>query len=168
MWARRAGSVKGNRTGFTLIELLVVIAIIAILAAILFPVFISAKSKSREASCANNLRQIGTAVTLYANDWSGTLPPLNIYGPLVDAAGVVSRGPLTKYVGAKRVLVCPVDYSGRKQKFNYSYTMNGFMTVIYDGMSREDADTHGTKMDRSRQPSKTILLVDENTDTTRA
>lgn len=55
-----------RKTGFTLIELLVVIAIIAILAAILFPVFAKAREKARQTSCLSNSRQIGTACQAYA------------------------------------------------------------------------------------------------------
>ena len=62
------------RKGFTLIELLVVIAIIAILAAILFPVFAQAREKARQASCLSNCKQIGTALQLYADDYDETVP----------------------------------------------------------------------------------------------
>ena len=64
-----------RRTGFTLIELLVVIAIVAILAAILFPVFSRAQSKAMQAACINNLKQIGTATLMYCHDWDMTTPP---------------------------------------------------------------------------------------------
>ena len=63
-----------HRRGFTLIELLVVIAIIAILAAILFPVFMRAKESSRLSRCSSNFRQIGLAIQAYAGGWSGTCP----------------------------------------------------------------------------------------------
>src|SRR6186713_437363 len=62
-----------NRTGFTLIELLVVIAIIAILAAILFPVFAQAREKARQASCVSNLKQITIGQLMYAQDYDETL-----------------------------------------------------------------------------------------------
>ncbi|MFW5867604.1 MAG: DUF1559 domain-containing protein [Armatimonadota bacterium] len=60
--------------GFTLIELLVVIAIIAILAAILFPVFARARDKARQASCQSNLKQIGLAIQMYVQDYDETMP----------------------------------------------------------------------------------------------
>src|SRR5258707_14483040 len=63
-----------NHVGFTLIELLVVIAIIAILAAILFPVFAQARAKARQTSCLSNTRQISTAVLMYSQDYDETLP----------------------------------------------------------------------------------------------
>ena len=69
-----------RRIGFTLIELLVVIAIIAILAAILFPVFARAREKAHQASCQSNLKQIAQAILMYSDDWDG-------WGPLSHAAG---------------------------------------------------------------------------------
>jgi prepilin-type N-terminal cleavage/methylation domain-containing protein/prepilin-type processing-associated H-X9-DG protein len=65
---------KSKNQGFTLIELLVVIAIIAILAAILFPVFAQAREKARQASCVSNMKQIGTAMLMYAQDYDESLP----------------------------------------------------------------------------------------------
>ncbi len=67
----------GKRTGFTLIELLVVIAIIAILAAILFPVFARARENARRASCQSNLKQLALGFTMYAQDYDERFPSLN-------------------------------------------------------------------------------------------
>ena len=68
-------SPRRKPSGFTLIELLVVIAIIAILAAILFPVFARAREKARQATCQSNLKQIGTAFMMYVQDYDETMPP---------------------------------------------------------------------------------------------
>src|SRR2546421_3197347 len=69
--ATRRASTR-TRTGFTLIELLVVIAIIAILAAILFPVFAQAREKARTTSCLSNTKQIGLSIMMYAQDYDET------------------------------------------------------------------------------------------------
>lgn len=65
---------SGHKNAFTLIELLVVVAIIAILAAILFPVFAQAREKARQASCLSNLKQLGTAAMMYVQDYDETYP----------------------------------------------------------------------------------------------
>lgn len=76
MQSRDTVSTPAKRAAaFTLIELLVVIAIIAVLAAILFPVFAQAREKSRQASCQSNLRQIGIAIRMYAQDADDTFVP---------------------------------------------------------------------------------------------
>lgn len=93
---------KMKREGFTLIELLVVIAIIAILAAILFPVFGRARENARKATCQSNLKQLGLAFSMYAQDWDEVLPP-KISTPATPWNKLVSS-----YTGNNNsILVCP-------------------------------------------------------------
>src|SRR5438309_7629257 len=70
----RGGGSGTERAGFTLIELLVVIAIIAILAAILFPVFAMAREKARQATCLSNQKQLSTAMSMYSQDYDERFP----------------------------------------------------------------------------------------------
>jgi len=102
-----------RRRGFTLIELLVVIAIIAILAAILFPVFARAREAARTSSCLSNTKQLGTATAMYMQDYDGVSfrSPWNAVGslPWWDL--------LTPYTKNRAIGVCP-SYSGG---YNASY-----------------------------------------------
>ena len=162
-----------NRTarGFTLIELLVVIAIIAILAAILFPVFVGVKAKGQQTTCSNNLRQVAIALLNYSDDWQGCLPGLNAFGDLFDNnPNRVNRGPMWRYVKTKQVYGCPADIGHKKPVtsgragwgINFTYTINGYMTIAE--RDRAGADTIGENLSKSANARKTVLLVDENTD----
>jgi len=96
-----------NRQAFTLIELLVVIAIIAILAAILFPVFAQAKEAAKRTSCLSNTKQIGLALVMYANDVDDMIPtPYEQFVPfaLVDSWQLVSP-----YIKTENLWFCPDD-----------------------------------------------------------
>jgi prepilin-type N-terminal cleavage/methylation domain-containing protein/prepilin-type processing-associated H-X9-DG protein len=108
-----------SRTGFTLIELLVVIAIIAILAAILFPVFAQAREKARSSTCLSNQKQIGLAFGMYGQDYDETFP----YGlndkvtPIVFWEDAVR--PYIKAQNIGGILTCPsASTSG------FAYSMN--------------------------------------------
>ena len=98
--------------GFTLIELLVVIAIIAILAAILFPVFSRAKDSARKTKCMNNLAQISKAIYAYSNDYDGRMViPYNTDGAPLGWSNwwqFTWRERLEGYVRDRRVFNCPV------------------------------------------------------------
>ncbi len=76
----RSGFTLAKRAAFTLIELLVVIAIIAILAAILFPVFAQAREKARQTSCLSNGKQMGLSLLMYAQDYDETF----VFSPIWD------------------------------------------------------------------------------------
>jgi prepilin-type N-terminal cleavage/methylation domain-containing protein/prepilin-type processing-associated H-X9-DG protein len=97
-------SPTGARRAFTLIELLVVIAIIAILAAILFPVFAQAREKARQTSCSSNLKQIGTALMMYSSDYDEQMPPSQLPS---TGANVSWPTMLYTYVKNEQVFVCP-------------------------------------------------------------
>jgi prepilin-type N-terminal cleavage/methylation domain-containing protein/prepilin-type processing-associated H-X9-DG protein len=100
---------KRQERGFTLIELLVVIAIIAILAAILFPVFSRARENARKTACLSNLRQIGTALMMYCQDWDERFPPCALWDPNYASTGsfVAWFPALGPYVKNQQVFECP-------------------------------------------------------------
>ncbi len=129
-----------TRHAFTLIELLVVIAIIAILAAVLFPVFAKAKESAKKTSCLSSLRQIGTSMGLYLGDYDDAHPNLN--DPYLWV-GRKWRWPLMPYLaigqkqssdgmsadsGSPAILLCPSDPLAGQ---NYNSTSYSYSAAFY-------------------------------------
>ena len=144
------------RRGFTLIELLVVIAIIAILAAILFPVFARAREKARQASCMSNLKQIGIAVRMYAQDHHDLLPMANEYPASPPPADGYHQGPpaiydvLDPYTRNKQIFRCP-SYPDKEQ--TVGYVVNGWPDA---GGTRP----RHSRLTECRRPAAVIYLTD--------
>ena len=107
------------RRGFTLVELLTVIAIIALLAAILFPVFSSARAKGRDANCLSNLHQIGVALNAYGTDWGQRFPLANNRPSTDGLPGLPDV--LGSYARDSRIFRCPSDSDGYWQTEGTSY-----------------------------------------------
>ena len=139
---RRAFTLPARRA-FTLIELLVVIAIIAILAAILFPVFAQAREKARQASCQSNLKQISTGLLMYVQDYDETVPFANFF-PNTSGGGQINysgewQNVLQPYIKNAQVYRCPSDTRPNMDPVNIndpgpgltrtpiSYLYNGFL-----------------------------------------
>jgi prepilin-type N-terminal cleavage/methylation domain-containing protein len=121
---------KRSRAGFTLIELLVVIAIIAILAAILFPVFARAREQARKSTCQSNMKNIVLGLLMYLQDYDETTMP-EIYTDYtwtgLDKNGKVFDAPLYPYLKNKGINPCPSDSStwaktGGKFPTSYAWT----------------------------------------------
>lgn len=162
----------GKRRGFTLIELLVVIAIIAILAAILFPVFVKAKERANTTRCQSNLHQLAMAMTAYADDNGGRLPLARVCEPLkkpgeyswegsegVSKAVDVRKGPIFKYARTADLYLCPTDRKLKAgnvdaaiaKKYFLSYSMNYDLSWKLTGAIN--------------RASKVLLLIHESRDT---
>ncbi|MGD9494785.1 MAG: DUF1559 domain-containing protein [Armatimonadota bacterium] len=125
------------RRGFTLIELLVVIAIIAILAAILFPVFARAREKARQTACLSNTKQIGLGLQMYVQDNDERLPrhyfPTTMLVPLPDGSGtwnyMIWTQMIFPYVKNSDLFRCPSNAENLNwasvTTYNYAYNYYG-------------------------------------------
>ena len=165
---RRADRKQGR--GFTLIELLVVIAIIAILAAILFPVFARARDAARSTACKNNLKQLALAFMMFAEDHDGKLPTIHEY--FRKEGAVWKQGPLWSYTTTDNIMACPGMTRAEKKLADqppFSYSMNGYCTAEgWNGppqvLKNRDDPANRAKISIYPRQSETILLVEENRD----
>lgn len=164
-----------RKRGFTLIELLVVIAIIAILAAILFPVFAQAREKARAISCVSNVRQMGTAAVMYAQDYDEQYPgmwqwsPLAIYAhaPYILPPGITVQQAYQvcqtcPYVKNGEVYKCPDhknEYGqGLYGSYGYAYpTMWGAYPPIPNSAYGWPT---GPNMAEFQRPADTVMITD--------
>lgn len=130
------------RRGFTLIELLVVIAIIAILAAILFPVFGRARENARRSSCQSNEKQIGLGIAQYTQDYDERLPlsvdGLTVPDPMVSGGASIPEK-LEPYIKSVQVWRDPSSYDPVNGRFSYHY--NGLLNGIALAEIQEPART---------------------------
>lgn len=137
---------RGNY-GFTLIELLVVIAIIAILSAILFPVFSQARKKAQESTCISNLKQLGTAISMYCADHDGRYP-------VTDNSNSWSQALFKQKYAAEPIFWCPLT-GEQPSTYNRSYGINFYInhTDPEKSINQEDQVLFNS-------PSSCLLLAD--------
>jgi len=159
---------KTSYKGFTLIELLVVIAIIAILAAILFPVFAKVREKARQTSCASNMKQIALAILQYCQD-NNEYYPVNSNANIPNGNSTyASNGwavnifPYVKSLGAFK---CPDDSTGYSNSGQFigqpiSYAINwNLIDTAQEGQQQGSANVAETLGFQS-SPASTVLLVE--------
>jgi prepilin-type N-terminal cleavage/methylation domain-containing protein/prepilin-type processing-associated H-X9-DG protein len=154
------GTVRAaSRRAFTLIELLVVIAIIAILAAILFPVFAQAREKARQTTCMSNMKQIGTAAQMYAQDYEERLPGTELGQGDGEYFWIEMLTPYTKNQDLFNCPSAPVktlyQRNGVSSEFAYSYAMND----VHDPSGRSIGAAF-QPLAAITYPSDTLFVVD--------
>lgn len=173
---RSLDSRRNRHSGFTLIELLVVIAIIAILAAILFPVFAKAREKARQTSCLSNMKQLGLGVKMYAQDYDETRAPCWIWPsnpPIADGDRRTWRTLVLPYVKNRQIFLCPsnsdtaqtmwdalADDGIQDTKSNYALNYEAGYGGFNNWVSADQVD--GTPTSRpeafTQRPSTTIMM----------
>ncbi len=174
-----------QRKGFTLIELLVVIAIIAILAAILFPVFVTVKAKGQQSACMANMKQISSAVYSYLADFNDTFPPNRMRDPLISSGTKLNgtrynwKTAIHGYIRNKEgVWRCasninsdsydetgtspalPAAAQASSQKFPISYVYNGDFFNIFETPNDPMQKPRAMKVSDIPKPTKLIIICE--------
>lgn len=166
---------RKNYCGFTLIELLVVIAIIAVLASILFPVFLSAKAASQKSSCANNLKQLGNAFSLYKDDFGGWYPLGGFKFAIADYT-LEWQNAVGKYVKKEDIFRCPstpcpdmdpnnpTSYGGdpNRPRTPITYLYNLALGAEQYSASQYQIRPKAHHESEVRRPGKCICLIEGN------
>lgn len=176
-------NIKHNK-GFTLIELLVVIAIIAILAAILFPVFAKVREKARQIACVSNSKQLGLAVLQYAQDYDETMPNATVNSLAIWSPGGANAYPfwslqILPYIKDINAYACPDDGLGASPDpavtwagVCLSYGANSYMVGLppnYSFTAQHLAGAFGAPgfsndqptLARQTQPASSIMLAEK-------
>jgi prepilin-type N-terminal cleavage/methylation domain-containing protein len=147
----------GKRCAFTLIELLVVIAIIALLLSVILPALRSAKTLARRLVSASNMRQIGIAISFYADDNKGVFPLTTHTSDEMRKTWIYTLAPYLSDIDKLRI--CPADPSG-KQRLEHnttSYIVNEYMTPMYRfGQLVQTESFH--KLHRLKRPDLTVTV----------
>jgi prepilin-type N-terminal cleavage/methylation domain-containing protein/prepilin-type processing-associated H-X9-DG protein len=163
-------SVRTQRhPGFTLIELLVVIAVIAILAAILFPVFAQAREKARQATCLSNLRQIGLAAGMYAQDYDELVVPVSGY-VAPDGTGIYwwagvtltgndpTQGLLYPYMKNGQIQACPSFHNTLRPVLGL--TGYGYNFAYLSPLVPPNYQAQSVALAAVQKPAETVQMAD--------
>ena len=158
------------RKGFTLIELLVVIAIIAILAAILFPVFARAREKARQSSCLSNIKQLGLAAMMYSQDYDERLPWDDLDYDGDGTQDGTWRGMIAPYVKNSQMFLCPSKkmasnvFDGRYNDvgMNAGYAMNVAHWLPAAGGEDDHTPPYGAALADVEDSSACILFTESD------
>lgn len=163
---------KTNKSGFTLIELLVVIAIIAILAAILFPVFAQAREKARQTSCISNNKQLGIGVMMYQQDYDETMPRfITTSAESTPLSRTNRQTPFIfcqPYIKNKQVLRCPdmPDIGIWANSYDSNISIWGGYAFNVDYMMYSaDCSDYGTAANPESGPPTPIALIQKPAET---